>query len=195
MGKRHRDEAARTPRNRVALGYLRRSTDRQEQSIPDQRKAVERYATEQGLTVERWYTDDAISGTSVAGRKAFQELIADAQKPGCSFRFVVVYDVKRFGRVDSDEAGYYRHVLKTRGVEVLYATEGFAAPGMSCETDDLLRPVKQWQARQESKDLSRVTIRGLLSRSTGGWWMGGVPPLGYATLRTQTIAPRKASFS
>ncbi len=106
MGKRHREEAGRT--NRVAVGYLRRSTDRQEQSIPDQRKAVERYATEQGLTVERWYTDDAISGTSVAGRKAFQELIADAQKPGCPFRFVVVYDVKRFGRGDNDEAGYHR---------------------------------------------------------------------------------------
>ena len=41
------------------------------------------------------------------------------------------------------------------------------------------RPVKQWQARQELKDLSKVTIRGLLSRSEGGWWMGGVPPYGY----------------
>jgi len=47
------------------------------------------------------------------------------------------------------------------------------------ETDDLLRPVKQWQARQESKDLSKVTVRGLLSLSEGGWWLGGVPPYGY----------------
>ncbi|GAH73623.1 unnamed protein product, partial [marine sediment metagenome] len=46
-------------------------------------------------------------------------------------------------------------------------------------TDDLLRPVKQWQARQESKDLSKVTIRGLLSKVEGGWWMGGTPPYGY----------------
>jgi DNA invertase Pin-like site-specific DNA recombinase len=165
--------------DRAAVGYLRRSTDRQEQSIPDQQRAIERYAAEQGLTVQRWYTDDAISGTSVAGRKAFQQLIADAQLPSCPFRYVICYDVKRFGRVDNDEAGYYRHILKAHGVEVLYASEGFAAPGMSCETDDLLRPVKQWQARQESKDLSKVTIRGLLSRSEGGWWMGGVPPLGY----------------
>jgi len=47
------------------------------------------------------------------------------------------------------------------------------------DTDDLLRPVKQWQARQELKDLSKVVIRGLLSRSEGGWWMGGTPPYGY----------------
>jgi len=39
--------------------------------------------------------------------------------------------------------------------------------------------VKQWQAREESRELSRVTIRGLLSRACGGWWMGGVPPTGY----------------
>ncbi len=168
-----------TTADRIAVGYLRRSTDRQEQSIPDQQRTIERYAAEQDLRVDRWYTDDAISGTSVAGRKAFQQLIADAQLPSCPFHYVICYDVKRFGRVDNDEAGYYRHILKAHGVEVLYASEGFAAPGMSCETDDLLRPVKQWQARQESKDLSKVTIRGLLSRSEGGWWMGGVPPLGY----------------
>jgi len=167
-----------TPPRRIAVGYVRRSTDRQEQSIPDQMKAIEHYAAEQGLTVARWYTDDAISGTSVAGRRAFQELITHSQRADRDFSHVIVYDVKRFGRVDNDEAGYYRHLLRTApsgGVEVLYACEGF----VGAETDDLLRPVKQWQARQESKDLSKVTIRGLLSRSQGGWWMGGVPPHGY----------------
>jgi DNA invertase Pin-like site-specific DNA recombinase len=123
----------------------------------------------------RCYTDDAISGTSALGRKAFQQMLADAQRPGCEFGVIVCYDVKRFGRVDNDEAGYYRHLLRTHGVEVAYASENFTGDG----TDDLLRPVKQWQARQESKDLSKVTIRGLLSRSQGGWWMGGVPPHGY----------------
>jgi len=70
--------------------------------------------------------------------------------------------------------------------EVIYASENFTGD----RTDDLLRPVKQWQAREESKDLSKVTIRGLLSRATNGasptqgdtgrgWWMGGAPPFGY----------------
>jgi len=166
-----------------AVGYLRRSTDRQEQSIPDQQRAVEVFAAEQGLRLLRCYTDDAISGTSTVGRKAFQQMIADASSPSCDFGLVIVYDVKRFGRIDNDEAGYYRHVLRQAGVEVLYASEGFTGDG----TDDLLRPVKQWQARQESKDLAKVTIRGLLSKTeakggkgeTGGWWMGGAPPFGY----------------
>jgi DNA invertase Pin-like site-specific DNA recombinase len=155
--------------------YLRRSTDRQEQSIPDQQKAIERYAQQHGLGLLRFYTDDAISGTSTVGRRAFQALMADARSPLCDFRFVIVYDVKRFGRIGNNEAGYYRHLLRTSGIEVQYVTENFTGD----RTDDLLRPVKQWQAREESKDLSKVTIRGLLSKSQTGAWMGGVPPLGY----------------
>jgi DNA invertase Pin-like site-specific DNA recombinase len=160
----------------VAVGYLRRSTDRQEQSIPDQKRAVEAYCAQHGFRLLRCYVDDAISGTSTIGRKGFQAMIADAQAPGgAGFNAIVVYDVKRFGRVDNDEAGYYRHLLRSHGIEVRYASENFAGDG----TDDLLRPVKQWQAREESKDLSKVTIRGLLSRSSTGFWMGGAPPLGY----------------
>ncbi len=110
-------------------------------------------------------------------------MMQDAQKPEHPFDVIVVYDVKRFGRVDNDEAGYYRHVLRTHGVEVRYVSENFNGDA----TDDLLRPVKQWQARQESKDLSKVTIRGLLSKiaTKGDWWMGGVPPHGY-DLRYET---------
>lgn len=161
--------------SRVAVGYLRRSTDRQEQSIPDQRKAIERYAQEHQLRIQQYYIDDAISGASTTGRKAFQRMMADATSGVSRFQTIVVYDVKRFGRVGNDEAGYYRHLLRQQGVEVRYVSENFTGDG----TDDLLRPVKQWQAREESKDLSKVTIRGLLSKVEGGHWMGGVPPHGY----------------
>lgn len=164
---------------RTAVGYARRSTDKQEQSIPDQQRAIERYCEENGLTISRWFIDDAISGTRASNRPAFQEMIAAAGSAGCEFGLVVVYDVKRFGRLDNDEAGFYRHTLKQNGVEVLYVAEGFAGFGESSDTDDLLRPVKQWQARQESKDLSKVTIRGQLTKAETGCWMGGVPPHGY----------------
>ncbi len=165
-------------RARAAIGYVRRSTDRQEQSIPDQKKAIEKYTDDHDLRLLRFYVDDAISGTSTVGRRAFLDMIADAKRRSCDFGFVVVYDVKRFGRVDNDEAGYYRHILRTEGVEIIYVSENFTGDG----TDDLLRPVKQWQAREESKDLAKVVIRGQLSKTEsggGGWWMGGAPPYGY----------------
>jgi DNA invertase Pin-like site-specific DNA recombinase len=126
-------------RNRV-VGYLRRSTDRQEQSIPDQKKAIETYVAEHCFKLVKFYIDDSISGTSTLRRQAFQQMIKDAQKTSRRFDKIIVYDVKRFGRIDNDEAGYYRHILKTNGVEVLYVTENFNGD----TTDDLLRPVKQW---------------------------------------------------
>ena len=157
------------------VGYVRRSTDRQEQSIPDQKKALEQYAIDHSLRLTKFYVDNAISGTSTLGRRAFQQMIQDAQSPNHRFNIIIIYDVKRFGRIDNDEAGYYRYVLRIHGVEVRYISENFHGD----TTDDLIRSVKQWQARQESKDLSKVTIRGLLSKSVTGCWMGGVPPYGY----------------
>ncbi len=169
----------RRARERCAVGYARRSTDKQEQSIPDQQRAIERYCEENGLSLSKWFIDDAISGTKATNRPAFQEMVKSAGSQSCEFGLIVVYDVKRFGRLDNDEAGFYRHTLRQHGVEVLYVAEGFAAFGESSDTDDLLRPVKQWQARQESKDLSKVTIRGQLSKVRTGCWMGGVAPHGY----------------
>ncbi len=173
------DKASRPdPALRPAVGYLRRSTNRQEQSLEDQESAIKRYAGQHGFEILRFYTDDAISGTSTEARKAFQSLLKDAQGDTCDFRAVLVYDIKRFGRVDNDEAGHYRYLLRKHRIDVVYVSEGFQGD----DTDDLLRPVKQWQARQESRDLSKVSIRGLLSLSQGGWWMGGLPPYGYDLL-------------
>jgi DNA invertase Pin-like site-specific DNA recombinase len=173
----------------VAVGYLRRSTDRQEQSIPDERKAIERYAAEHDLELARYFVDDAISGTSAVRRPAFQEMVGLAQPERRPFSYVIVYDVKRFGRLDIDEAGYYRHILRTHGVEVLYVGENFSGDA----TDDLLRPVKQWQAREESKDLAKVTIRGKPSRVESGYWNGGSPPFGY-DLRYECLREDSGAF-
>jgi DNA invertase Pin-like site-specific DNA recombinase len=158
-----------------AVAYLRRSTDRQDQSLPDQEAAIRRYAEANGFEILRLYTDDAISGTSADNRPGFQRLIADAGNGHCDFRTVLVYDIKRFGRVDNDEAGYYRHLLRKRGVEVVYTSEGFTGH----DTDEIVRTVKQLQARQESKDLSKVTLRGQLTSVHAGSYLGGVPPYGY----------------
>jgi len=46
--------------------------------------------------------------------------------------------------------------------------------------------VKQLQARQESKDLSKVTLRGQLSSLKARSYLGGVPPYGYDYLYTDS---------
>jgi DNA invertase Pin-like site-specific DNA recombinase len=53
----------------TAVGYVRRSTDKQEQSIPDQKKAINDYAANNGFKLSKFYIDDAISGTSTVKMK------------------------------------------------------------------------------------------------------------------------------
>ncbi len=141
---------------KTAVIYLRRSTDRQEQSIADQRRHVQAYAKREGCKIVGEYLDDAISGITSKDRPAFQRLMRDSQTPSRKFDYILVYDVKRFGRVNNDEAGYFRYVLRQNGVEIVYTSESLSGT----DSDDLLLPMLQWNARRESKDLSKVTIRG-----------------------------------
>src|SRR5258706_283677 len=146
---------------RKAVAYLRRSTDRQDQSIGDQRRAIETYAVTNGFEIVQWYEDDAISGTSVDAREAFKQMGIDAQGPGRDWRYVLVYDVSRFSRGDLDEAGYLRHQFRKAGVEVVYCNENLTGG----DADDLVVGVKQWMAQRYVKDLSKVTIRGQITHS------------------------------
>ncbi|HOD83922.1 MAG TPA: recombinase family protein [Phycisphaerae bacterium] len=165
-----------------AVGYARRSTDLQERSIPDQQAYVERWASEHGYRVARWYVDDAISGTSTRGRDQFERMIAEAEN-GRDFDAVLVYDISRFSRGGTNETGYYLHRLKMAGVDAVFCAEGIPEG----DEGELLQGVKSWQARQYSVKLARDSIRGSLSnlrqRRTR---LGSQAPFGYDR---QYIAP------
>ncbi|MFB0556107.1 MAG: recombinase family protein [Phycisphaerae bacterium] len=113
------------------VGYVRRSTDKQEQSIEDQKNAISAYIAENGLRFLRFYIDNAVSGTSTLGRRAFRQMIRDAESSPRPFDIIAVYDIKRFGRIDNDEAGYYRYLLRT---PVLRSA-------MSARTSMVIRPM------------------------------------------------------
>jgi len=157
-----------------AVGYARRSTDMQERSIPDQQAFVQRWAKENGYSIERWYVDDAISGTSAKGRVSFERMMKDAE--GGGFAAVLCYDMSRFSRGGTNETGYYLHRLSMAGVQVIFCAEGIPEG----EEGELLQGVKSWQARQYSVKLSRDCIRGQHSTVTARRSaMGGRAPYGY----------------
>jgi len=158
-----------------AVGYLRRSTELQERSIPDQKAYVERWAKEHGYVVKRWYIDDAISATSTKGREEFERMIADAEN-GRDFDAVLCYDISRFSRGGTNETGFYLHRLKLVGVEAVFCAEGIPEG----DEGELLQGVKSWQARQYSVKLSRDSIRGQISNIMERHSApGGAPPYGY----------------
>ena len=159
----------------AAVGYARRSSDLQERSVPDQKAYVEKWATENGYRVVRWYVDDAITGTSTKGRDQFTHMIADAEN-GCDFDVVLCYDISRFSRGGTNETGYYLHRLGLVGVQAIFPAEGIPEG----DEGELLQGVKSWQARQYSVKLSRDSIRGQHSTVTvRKSAMGGPAPYGY----------------
>ena len=163
---------------RFAWAYLRRSTDRQEQSIEDQKKEVLRFAKEHDVELLRFFIDDAKSGTSTDSREGFKEMIRLAQGKSCPVNTILVWNIARFGRYDPDEGGHYRFLLRQNGIEVVYISEGLQGN----DSNDLVIPVKQWQAREYSKSLARDVIRGKITRMRKGGSNGQKAPYGYDRL-------------
>lgn len=158
-----------------AVAYLRRSTDRQEQSLGDQRKEIVAFAERHGYRVVGEYIDDAISGTSAKGRPGFQRMIDDARRG--EFRAVIVWNSDRFSRGDVTETEHYRYLLRSAGVQVLSVTEDYLhREGID---GDILRAVKQFQNRQFSISLSQNTLRGQISSVLGSSDPGRTTPYGY----------------
>ena len=158
-----------------AVAYLRRSTDKQEQSLGDQRSEIARFANERGYDMVGEYVDDAISGTSASKRPGFRRMINDAKRG--NFRAVIVWNSDRFSRGDVTETEHFRYLLREAGVTLLSVTEDYLhRDGID---GDILRAVKQFQNRQFSISLSQNTLRGQMSSVMGQSDPGRMTPYGY----------------
>jgi DNA invertase Pin-like site-specific DNA recombinase len=62
----------------TAIGYVRRSTNRQEESLEQQREKLAAFAASKGWTLGRIYEDDAISGSNMQ-RPGLESLLAHAE--------------------------------------------------------------------------------------------------------------------
>ena len=154
---------------------MRRSTDKQERSLGDQRSEIQRFAGERGYDIVGEYVDDAISGTSASKRPGFRRMIDDAKRGG--FRAVIVWNSNRFSRGDVTETEYFRYLLREAGVTLLSVTEDYLhRDGIDV---DILRAVKQYQNRQFSISLSQNPLRGQMSTVIGQSDPGRMTPYGY----------------
>jgi len=157
--------------------YLRRSTDKQERSIPDQRKAIQRYAKENDFKIIREYIDDGISGTETSKREAFIKIMNDVTSSGKDFEYILVYDMTRWGRfIDSEESTYWRVHCKMNGVSVIYTDDDIPE---SATYGPLISSLKSSASTDHSRRLAVTTIRGHKSNAQHGFWNGGTSPYGY----------------
>ena len=138
---------------RAAL-YARYSSDNQRyESITAQLRASREYCKQRGYIVVKTYTDEAISGTSVAGRDAFQQMILDSSDD--------IFDVVIFHKIDRnarDEIDYYTNVdrLRKNGVRYEYSAEGIDVTTTNGKlTEGIKVAVAAWYSRNLAQEVRK----------------------------------------
>jgi len=164
---------------RPAVGYIRMSTDKQEDSPAQQKAEITKLAQRDGYRIIRWYEDHGISGAKTLKRPEFRRMIRDADDRG-DFRAILCWDQDRFGRFDSIEAGEWISPLRRAGVELVTVCQG------RIDWEDFAGRLI-YQITQEGKhrflvDLSRNSLRGMIRFAKAGHLLGMATPYGYDRL-------------
>lgn len=162
-----------------AIAYIRRSTDMQEASLDDQRRSIADYAQKESFRLVREFCDDAISGKTMDARPGFKNRIEFARNSNGEQYTLLVYDVSRFGRFENPkEATYWEFELERHGIKVHYVTEDMQNDGSLGSY--ITKVVKDAEASEYIKKLSKLTKRGIKSCAERGYWTTSQAPYGYA---------------
>ncbi len=162
-----------------AIGYVRRSSDRQEESLDQQRAKLEAFANQHGWQLECVYSDDAISGSDLS-RPGLEQLMRDATDRE-DIGVVLAWDRNRIARPKDAVDGLLleRQIIQA-GKRIFYAATGQEADRSFAS--GLISYVEHFQNGDYLRKLSRDTARGLISRAERGLWAGGPIPFGYDRL-------------
>jgi DNA invertase Pin-like site-specific DNA recombinase len=166
-----------------AWAFYRRSTDKQELSISDQRRECQAYAQRLGWIIVREFepVKGWGSGLTIDQDPSFQQMVREAEAGGHGVRYLLVYDVSRFGRLQPEDKIYWeRRFKKQGGIQIIYAKDDFKNDGSI--GDILTKVVKHSEAHQFSMKLSETTLRGAKSHAMLGHSAGGKAPYGYDRL-------------
>ncbi len=157
-----------------AVGYIRMSSDQQQDSPVRQRKDVEALAKRLGYRIVRWYEDHGLTGTESSKRKDFQKLLADAKNG--SFCAVLLSEQSRMSREDVFDAMVHWKLLRDAGVKIVTCQRGeldFSNLG-----GVITAIVDQYGAREEAVRLADRSLSGKRLAISQGKKQGG-PPYGY----------------
>lgn len=100
----------------LVVGYFRDSGhEDQELSVPQQKAEAQKFCAQNSLTMTRIFVDEARPGSTVVGRKQFQEMIHYLRStPKPQEKGVLIWKFSRFAR-DQDDSQFYKADLRRRG--------------------------------------------------------------------------------
>ena len=155
-----------------AVIYARFSSDKQtENSIEAQVRACEDYAEIHGYTINKIYSDEAVSAKNDR-RPEFQKMIKDAEKG--LFQTVLVHKYNRFARRMIDHVTY-EDKLNQAGVDLIAVAEDFGNGKEAVIMKALMRSLSEYYIL----DLSTEVKKGHKETALKGLHNGGYAPFGY----------------
>lgn len=161
---------------KIGAGYVRVSTEGQEEYSPDsQIKLIRDYAKREGYMIpdEYIFRDDGISGKNASKRPAFQLMIATAKESPPPFDSIFVWKYSRFAR-NQEESLVYKNLLKKNGV----AVKSISEPSSDSPFSGLIESIISWMDEYYLINLSGEVKRGMAEKAQRGEAMGR-PPFGY----------------
>ena len=152
-----------------AVGYIRMSTDQQQDSPARQRRDINALADRLGYRIIDWYEDHGLTGTESLNRPKFQRLLL-AAKDG-KFEAVLLSEQSRMSREDIFDAMLHWRLLRDAGVKIVTCQRGeldFSNLG-----GVITAIVDQYGAHEESVKLADRVISGKRLAVSNGHRQGG----------------------
>jgi DNA invertase Pin-like site-specific DNA recombinase len=157
-----------------AAVYYRCSDARQEKSIADQARDVEKWCAANGIRIAARYQDEGISGDKTERRAGFLAMREAAIRG--EFQAIVVWDWNRLGRFDPMEMGYWLHPVRQAGVRLFTTDRG--ERDWNDPTGQVINSVEATGAKEYLVKHSRAVARAMLREAEAGNWVWPAP-LGY----------------
>ncbi len=151
-----------------AVIYSRFSTDRQtESSIADQVRICTEWATREGITVVRTFSDEGISGAAIGNRPGFIAMRAAGMAR--EFELLLVMDLSRLSRSQGDLAQTIDRLI-FNGVRVVGVHDGFDTARDGHELVSGLSGIigQQFRKMVSKKTYAALESRAKQKRPTGG---------------------------
>lgn len=160
---------------RYAYGYVRVSTDKQEELSPDsQEKLLREYAVKNNIIILKVFFEIGISGRKADKRPEFQKMIGLAKSSDHPVDVILVWKFSRFARNQEESIVYKSLLRKQSNVDVVSVSE----PLIDGPFGSLIERIIEWMDEYYSIRLSGEVLRGMKEKATKkGYQMS--PPFGY----------------
>lgn len=170
--------------------YMRYSSVMQDDgfSIEYQMSEITDYLGRVGMELQKSHIDKAQSGTKVAGREAFHELVRDVKEGLVDV--IIVYKMSRMFR-NSEESEYYRRIFRKHGIKLISVTENIDDETSSGRlTTSILSNIDEYQ----SEVISDHVRAGLREMAKQGLYTGRPLLIGYSLEETKHGKKKRKRF-